>query len=240
MQPTVSIARRVAGTHPEATLPCPVCAASLKARNLERHLGEVHELVALADAPFPASLELSGEDRRVVWLLLVLPLLWALGVAALALLGLTIDGGPVPIALALLLLAALALIALADFGYLRARLVLDEKRVELCYAFGLLRREVALPAAMETGSVWRKQQKAMAATYEHSVSEDVKVGGYLRLESAGTAVTIASRGGLALGKHWSASFRAGPKRRRWDITLDRVAHVALQYHLASLGLLRPA
>ncbi|MDX2092537.1 MAG: hypothetical protein SFX73_32030 [Kofleriaceae bacterium] len=38
----LEIARALASAHPGARLPCPVCAASLNAENLERHLAKVH------------------------------------------------------------------------------------------------------------------------------------------------------------------------------------------------------
>ena len=38
----IATARTLAAAHPAAMLPCPICAASLKAENVERHLGKVH------------------------------------------------------------------------------------------------------------------------------------------------------------------------------------------------------
>lgn len=33
---------RLAALHPESTMPCPLCAATVKGANLARHLGKVH------------------------------------------------------------------------------------------------------------------------------------------------------------------------------------------------------
>jgi hypothetical protein len=46
----VAIARELAVAHPRAKLPCPVCGASLKAENLEKHLAKVHSSATVATA----------------------------------------------------------------------------------------------------------------------------------------------------------------------------------------------
>src|SRR5689334_14556681 len=110
MAQTVAIARELARTHPAANLPCPVCAASLKAANLERHLAEMHQVGPQGVAPPPTALELVGVDRRVLWLTLLPGALWLLAIAAYVVL----NGGPAQDdwtngVLALWLLAAFAL-----------------------------------------------------------------------------------------------------------------------------------
>lgn len=39
---SIATARAMAASHPSAKLPCPVCAASLKAANMDSHLAKVH------------------------------------------------------------------------------------------------------------------------------------------------------------------------------------------------------
>jgi hypothetical protein len=52
---SLETARRLAREHPTAKLPCPVCAASLKTENLERHLAKVHPgAPASSDTTWPA------------------------------------------------------------------------------------------------------------------------------------------------------------------------------------------
>lgn len=64
MQRTLWSAREFARDQPGASLPCPVCAASLKAANLERHLGQVHQVALERAVPPAEALELVGVDRR--------------------------------------------------------------------------------------------------------------------------------------------------------------------------------
>jgi hypothetical protein len=49
----ISIARSLAAAHPNAKLACPVCAVSLKAENLDRHLAKVHASATASSAPWP-------------------------------------------------------------------------------------------------------------------------------------------------------------------------------------------
>lgn len=243
MPTTVAIARGIAGAYPDAMLPCPVCAASLKARNLDRHLVDVHQLSPTL-APPGLVLELVGVDRRIFWWLLVPGLSWLAGAAALTVLQATVgfalsDGVAIPFVA--LLLVSLTLPTLAAFNLFRAKLVLNQGTLELRYAFGLLTHRLTLPAVLEAGSLWAGRQAAGMSSYEHSVTEDVRVGSYLRLSNEQVAITVGCKGGTELRKHWDGSgIRSGPRRRRWDITLDRVSSVKLQYHLAAQHALTPA
>jgi len=66
----ISTARELAAAHPTAKLPCPVCAASVNAENLARHLDKVHPGARAPAATtwpgkgalgvFPVSLALAG------------------------------------------------------------------------------------------------------------------------------------------------------------------------------------
>ncbi len=241
MSSTISIARLISAQQPEAALPCPVCAASLKARNLDRHLTDVHALTAGDETP-SAALELVGVDRRVFWVLLIPTLLLVSAVAVIGMMlasPLGIREPALMIGWTVLLVAPLAPLALAIAGRFRARLVLDDQRALLRYAFGSLEHEVRLPAALEAGGLWEMRQSAGMHQYEHDAAEDVQVGSYLRLSEAKAAMIIGAVDSTQLAKHWAGP-RSGPRRRRWDITLDRISHIKLQYHLAALRLLIPA
>ena len=243
MSTTVAIARRLASAYPEAMLPCPTCAASLKAKNLDRHLADVHQLAPTL-APSGSMVELVGVDRRVFWWLLAPGLLWLSGAVVFLVLQAT-TGFAMSDLLAVpvvgLLLLSLLLPTLAALNLFRAKLVLDQGTLELRYACGLLTHRLTLPALLESGSLWAGRQAAGMSSYEHSVTEDVRVGSYLRLSNEQAAITVGCKGGSELRKHWDASrIRSGPRRRRWDITLDRVSSVELQYLLAAQHALTPA
>jgi hypothetical protein len=67
----VAIARELAAEHPHTKLPCPVCGASVKAENLEKHLAKVHSNATVASGTMwrgkgalgiaPCSLVLDGD-----------------------------------------------------------------------------------------------------------------------------------------------------------------------------------
>ncbi|MBA2542329.1 MAG: hypothetical protein H0V17_21990 [Deltaproteobacteria bacterium] len=67
---SLAIARRLAAAYPAATLPCPICAASLNAENLDKHLAKVHPGAAAPTGPwrgkgalglFPCSVRFDGD-----------------------------------------------------------------------------------------------------------------------------------------------------------------------------------
>ncbi len=68
---SIASARRLAADHPSAKLPCPICAASLNAENLDKHLAKVHPGAADVAPPwrgkgalglFPCSLTIDGDS----------------------------------------------------------------------------------------------------------------------------------------------------------------------------------
>jgi len=238
MHDTLAIARQFAALHPEASLPCPSCAASLKARNLDRHLAEVHQLGPQATL---ATSALRGVDGRAVRVLVVPLLLWCLAVGVLGLLqtlyGLEL-GDASGVAAVVLLVAAGLPPLLASLNLLRAELVLGERQLELRYCWGLLRLQVALPVELEHGGWWGNRQAAGMHQHEHSVPEAVRFGGYLRLKNANSSLIVGSRKSAQLRQHWDGA-STGPRQRRCDLALDVTSMVALQYYLAARGLLRP-
>jgi len=241
MHQTISIARELARNQPQTSLPCPVCGASLKAVNLERHLQQVHAAAAPSVVANAAPLHLSGADRRVLWLTLVPGASWLAMVVGWAALSGQLLTGTLRIGLfAAGLLLLLGLPSLVLLGCVRASLVLNGSTVELRYACGLLRCALELPAALEVGSIWDRRPSAGMAQHDHAATENVRIGSYLRLMHAGRSLTIGCTQGPSLKKRWATSnLRSGPRRRHWDITLDVVSCVALEYHLAARNLLTP-
>jgi hypothetical protein len=202
-------------------------------------LSELHQIDGGPTPPLATALQLEGVDRRVVWIVSIPVLFWLAAVAALALLHPTAGfGDGLGVALVLLLLATLIAPALALLGRFRAQLVLDEQRIELRYAFGLLRVVLEPALALQSGSLWSRRPVAGTTQDEHSASEDVRVGSYLRISDAGSDITIGSRENTHFRKHWLGA-RPGPRRRRCDLTLDRLASISLQYELAARRLLEP-
>jgi hypothetical protein len=61
--PCLTIARKLATASPQAMLPCPVCAASLRGENLERHLDGKHPGAASVDST--TDLVWRGVDRTL-------------------------------------------------------------------------------------------------------------------------------------------------------------------------------
>src|SRR5689334_1739351 len=82
MPDTIAIARSLAAAHPNATLPCPLCPASVNAGNLEHHLGKLHQ-AELSQSQPGGPVQLIGVDRRIRRPLFALPVLWLIGVMSI-------------------------------------------------------------------------------------------------------------------------------------------------------------
>ncbi|AKF11018.1 hypothetical protein [Sandaracinus amylolyticus] len=222
---TLAIATQLATAHPESALPCPACGASVHGKNLAPHLATVHRGLAMVGGP-PA---LGGADGRVVVVAAIPFALAALLLGAAVVLADVredVAGGT----LAGLVIGYLAVVGLAWLGVLRARLELDGDEVRLRYALGLLVRRVRLPATVEVGA-----RVMTLGDSSPTPGEEVRVGSYLRL---GDALTIGAPKGTGTRSHWTR-WRQGSARSRCDITIDRLATIALEYHLASRGALTP-
>lgn len=226
--PAISVARDLATRHPTARLPCPVCAAPLRADNLDKHLQKIHP-----SAP-PSTTRWRGTDRRAIRPLLVFSILCALGVGVLqGALAIPLD--PLQIALLTGMSLALTLIFVAWLGHLPARLSLVGDTLTLRYCLGLLGRSVRLPAKLEVGTLVQFRPDALTPDDVHATGEDVAVGHYLRV---GDRLIIACTQETGFRDGWDPkSFDNGPRRRAWDITLARTAQVELEYQLAARGLL---
>lgn len=233
---SLASARGLAAAHPAAHLPCPACGVSLRADNLEKHLVKLHE-AALRSAPSTTA-AWSGADRRVLRPLIALTVVWVLGLAAsLALLG-DAHARWIAGAIAAGLFAGIGLMALAAFDRLRATLTIERGSLRLRHGFGLLRHTVRLPAAIEVGRLVRVRQDAAVHDAVYAETHEESAGSYLHLTRDGAALTVRCPENCALDRHWDPrSARPGPKRGRWDITLDRASFAALEYMLADRGML---
>ena len=233
--PFVSFARHLAASHPEAMLPCPACAASVKGQNLDRHLGKSHPGLGVgAVSPPPERLVWVGTDRRIYRTLAFSAVFYLVSSAAMALLWQT--GFLVYALVGVLLLLGVAALALA--GKLRARLSIDAARVRVEHSFGLLTHEVALPAKVEVGSLCEtRQQFSTGASDYGGPTTEIPAGAYIRLFAGRRGVTVGCPTSTEVRAHWSG-WSQGKRRSGWDVTIDAVSFVALQYVLVGRGLLQ--
>ncbi|MFN0250986.1 MAG: hypothetical protein ACKV2T_29195 [Kofleriaceae bacterium] len=228
----VDTARRIAKSHPDAILPCPLCASSVKGDNLASHLTKVHPDTPIPRAAIPSDTIVTvpawrGSDARaVVTLLIGLVPFGAAAVATIAL------AQPRVLQIASLVAFAfvLVLVFAAWFRKIPARLALAENAIVMR---GLVaRRSVDLPCAIEAGTIRDSRPDATYHSADHntpSVSFD-----------AGTYLCFTGPRELVVACRAKASHLGAPKGRKrtsWDIELPREAFVALQYALVERGLL---
>jgi hypothetical protein len=234
---TVAIARSLAAAHPNAVLPCPACPASVNASNLEQHLGKVHPTALQQSSP-AGPVQLIGVDRHIRRPLLAIPFVWLIGVVGLVAAGLPLTDVSVAIIGASLLPFGFLPIFAALRGVFRARIELEGDVVRL---MGALRRStVQLPAKLESGKLLERADNVLDHQQETGPGIDKHVGVYLCLQRDGASITVGAAKAASLGKDWAAQgWSKGPARRTWDITVDRNALVAIEYHLAARGLLIP-
>jgi len=228
-------ARELAQRYPDATLPCPVCAASLKAGNLTKHLDKVH-------AGAPTTTQWAGKDGASF---IVGGMASALGVAssfgAVMVSDAAADIAMYPVLVLCLVGAGLMLGSYGDL--LSATVTLERDALVLRYALGFLGRRVPLPPdRIIIGSLRGSRPAIAGGPYEeiNVKHDDVRLGSYLRLAGGGKNITIGTKSGTGFRKHWDpAGYADGGKRRVWDVMLEPSALVAMEYQLVSLGRLRP-
>jgi hypothetical protein len=238
LQPSVAVARQLASASPQAMLPCPVCAASLRAENLERHLAKVHPELQTQPTTGAAGTSWAGIDRRTHRTLTILLLVLLFSFGAAVALGVELNDVSAGVA-AGVVLPLLAGIALGAFGKFKARLELAGEILQLSYAFGLRRRSVRLPAAIEVGRVTEFRSTALGTSARmRGQGEQRDAGNYMRLHNDAGSLIVGCRSGTAFRKHWAQQgWQSGPKRAKWDVSIDRESLVVLEYQLAARGLL---
>lgn len=233
-------AMHLATGHPGATLACPRCGAEVRAHNLEHHVRSVHGATAAAAAPAPsARLVLRGADRASRFTLGMVFLAWCVAVAAWMVLRRPLTNEHVVVlGTTFVLTFCPLLVALLDV--LPAELELDARRVRFSRWFGLLSREVALPATITNATIAERRPERGSGAMEAPPVEIVKIGSCVRLARDGRSITIGAAKLGRLGRRWARSgWSDGPTRKLWDITLDRESGIAAEYFLASIGQLTP-
>lgn len=236
----VAAALAIAEAHPDATLPCPVCPSPVRAENLARHVESTHGRPSPPVATaHPARLIVRGVDRYARRPLAVVFLSWAvLASGSFAVFPRFSDAQAGLLGATFVL--AFAPLGAALFGLLRARVELEGPRVRLRSCFGLVVRDVALPAEIASGRAIERRAVPGTHQLESPPGEDVDAGTFLRVGGGSRSITFVAKKATGLGKSWAPEgWTKGPATRRWDITVDRTTLVAVEYYVASLGLLRP-
>ena len=226
-------ARRLAHEHPDVRLPCPHCAAGLRATNLERHLAKVHPFAPVDRADARSWV---GADRLVARPLVVVPGLVAAGAFGLAVAG---AGPERPLLLGAAVLLAvgllLAVIATSDLGLFRSRLSVADGALRLRHSSGLGRRQVSPAERVEIGSAYVRESASSGGDgYQGSDYVEFGAGAYLRVHANGRSISVRCRNGGELSKCW-VGWDKGRRARRWDITLATSDFVALQYALTEIS-----
>lgn len=214
-------------------LPCPCCAASVRASNLDKHLTQQHGSGVSA----PAASTLTGIDRTLErQLVIVLFVLLAIGITVVSVTAMKLTDANVTVAVAVVL-ALLTSVVMASAGKFSARLVFDGGRVRLHYGLGLRTRTLSKVERIELGRARTTQPRAGMQQHEHAELE-VDGGMYLRLVDGKRRITVGCRKGTGFRTHWSSSHSSsGKATRSLDIALGREAMVAFEYELAEIGLL---
>ena len=245
---SVDAAQRRAGENPEAHLPCPACATSLKGANFERHLREKHpDAVGAAPGSEDAELTLVGIDRRIRRTFGALIVLWlvVLGAVVAANPGPTGGGADAPgaqiasapfvIVVALGMLAAAVIAMLRAAKAFRARMTVTREGIALSHRMGTGRRQVPLPAAVETGTLFIRRNYGTSGGGQ----VEVRSGAYLRMGEGRRSITVGCPHATGVRKLW-VGWTPGKRRTWWDVDLSAPAFVELQYALAESGCLVPA
>jgi hypothetical protein len=232
-------ASALAKDHPDALLPCPRCAASVKGANLLQHLRKVHDQAPDAGAPADgyAPLVLRGTDGRLRPVLLVLLVLCGLTFGATITLVANPSAVVLPLFAALVLPLALAL-ARELSGRVPATLTLDDNGVRLAGPFGVAVRTLPYTLTLTSGALLETRVRHPAFAWHDAEGEHVQTGMYVQLTREGRRITAAARKTHGLGKHWAPNgWVAGAAARRFDVRLSSTDMVLLTYVLAGRGLL---
>ena len=246
----IASAKAIASKNPDRRIACPVCAAELKASNLQKHLDKVHDSPADTESGEAAW---RGVDRNTEMLAVAPVAIWLVCSVLLHDQIALVWFADVPMAgriWAGVMLAGFVLgcipVALGFARKLPATLSLRSGELELRYAFGLLRRRVHLPlTSLGTGSAQERFSTsvtiAQRADYNDTY-EDRRIGSYLRFEGrdGGRAITVMATKGTNFHSHWQSEVHtaSGP-RRFWDIELTTVDVQQLCYLLAAHGIIAP-
>jgi hypothetical protein len=233
----LEITRDLAARHPDVSLPCPVCAGPVRARNLERHLDKVH-----AGRSGPAEFSWRGPERLVLRPLVLLPLLCAAAVITWSWRsGRELRPWFLIVAGVGAVFVVLCGLAVADVRLFLGRLSVDGSRVRLRHTLGLLTRTLPAVDRVIVGSAYRTvPDSTVSMSADPDVgggSTEVPAGAYLRMFDGRRSIVVHCRNNTGMRKTWTG-WQQGKRRRTWAITLDPPEFVGLQYALAAAGLLQ--
>lgn len=245
---SVDAAQRRGAGNPDANLPCPACATSLKGANVGRHLRDKHpDTVGAALGSNDADLTLVGIDHRIRRTFAGLVVVWfvVVGVALVADPSPTVVGDdpslsqivrePVVVLVAVGLLVAAIIAVLWVAKAFRSRLTVTQEGIALTHRMGTGRRLVPLPAAVETGTLFIRRDTGN----DGGAAVEIRSGAYLRIGEGRRSITVGCPHATGVRKHW-VGWTAGKRRKWWDVDLSAAAFVELQYALAESGCLVPA
>lgn len=225
-------ARSLAAANPQARLPCPLCALGVRGASLEDHLTKVHSGEAIDGRYDFVWMGRSGSAPLGTLVVLVLGLAWTL-------VGLTTH---IEIAARTALLGsavaalALAMLGLSVGGLLPVKMTYDGESLKVGSFLGLRRKLVPLSATLEMGSIWERHGKPSDAD-PYGWQGEHRKGRYLRFRGPDAAITVMARR-APLGEYWRIDELKGGPRRYWsDIRISSEDFVALEYLLASHGML---
>lgn len=228
MSPAAETARSLAAAHPAAMLPCPACAVSVKAANLDAHLAKVHPGA-------PALTAWRGVDRRSIATSVVLLALVMAGSVAVGAGAGVVPGTPDAQKMVAVWGVFALLVVVAASGLPRATLSLDGDVLVLRHSLGLLRRRVRLPCSLTHGPI-----ELLPFQFTHgdhpveSRGPGLRVGWYLRLGG----ITVGCKASTGFRTHWSTrAWQKGPGRLLVDVMVTPEVMVALEYALAARGFL---
>ncbi|MEZ4407889.1 MAG: hypothetical protein R3A52_15655 [Polyangiales bacterium] len=225
----LATARSLSASRPSATLPCPLCAVSVKAANLDAHVAKVHPSATPALPPW------TGVDRRVMRSLAIALGLVATAMTALGASGVAPPGSP----LAWALVAAVTVLGAALFaafvGVMRATLSLDGDAITLRHTLGLGRVTARLSSAITVGPLVARRASVVSPDHDPD-PVTTRTGWYLRLGP----LVVGCRQSTSFASHWSErGWTRGPRRFTCDVIVPQRVMVALEYALASRGALTP-
>lgn len=226
---------RLAALHPESTMPCPLCAATVKGVNLTRHVGKVHPGQGVDGTSAKRSWR--GPERLIARPLIAVPVLGLVGLWTAMWGGDDVDDVLIFSAAGVggvgLILVALVLGGAPLF---HGRLSVQNGGVVLSHTLGLRRRRVGRVDRVEAGSAYVVRSSGSNADGIGGTTSEEKAGMYLKLRADRRHITVRCKQSAGFRKTW-VGWHQGRRTRRWHVTLNPADFVGLQYALFEMGLL---
>lgn len=244
---SIPIARGLAAAHPDALLPCPVCCASLKGNDLDKHLFKVHEVaVRNAAITLAGDCTWSGIDNRLFMYLaggmgftvvsLAVMLVWFRDPGSIS------GEGLVGLRSILVWTAGAGVAAvpatLCVHDRLRMVVRLEGNALKWRGRLGLSWHTVRLPTVLTVGVLqnWLLTVSATPTTEDPEYVE-VSVSSYLSFGTRRAPFVVGCRQKCTFNTHWTRGVRVGRKRIGRHLMVNQETFAALQYQLAARGML---